>query len=346
MRDIIERAAANNAIRQQRVDQNRAMFGTTPSLGGLANALLSIPEQIDIERTRQVLQPQQQQIDLQDRTTLARAIGGIDPNAYTLPEMKAIRAKQIEAETRAQYNPMGGATDYVIQKLMMDNPKMSYTDALAYLKGGASAGGKMDVENRKTAQFNLPKIESDTSANISLLDNLTNHKGFSDAVGFKGLSSAFGLKEKPVAGSDAAGFNALFNQIKGKQFTSVVNTLKGMGALSDAEGKKLEQSVAAMDTATSEEDFIKARDAYKQTLQTALDLAKQQAGITPSATPDANISPAEKAAQGIPNIDNLSPEEANAYSNQPSNAAPITPTATKNIGGKIYVQHNGKWFEQ
>lgn len=334
MRDIIERASQNDLMRQQRIEQmlgenkiqqariNELNAPTQDPAGSFAGALFGAFKQNALDERTAAMQPEIQAMNAQRQTSLARQIdatGGINPSDFSAEQLQTMRAKQIEEQgkndllaAQADYYRGGGAgaggggTGAIVKEIMQDNPGMSFSDALAYYKGGASAGGKIDVENRKNAQFNLLKIDAETNANIALLDNLTNHKGFSDAVGFKGLSSAYGLKEKPVAGTNAAGFNALFNQIKGKQFTSTVATLKGLGALSDAEGRKLEQAVAAMDTATSEADFVKARDAYKLTLKTALDIAEKQAGVTPN---NPKKSLAEEAAEGIPNLDNMDMSE-------------------------------------
>ncbi len=56
-----------------------------------------------------------------------------------------------------------------------------------------------------------------------------------------GLSKAVGIRSAfpTVPGSDAANFEARLDTFKAQTFLPMVQSLKGMGALSDAEGKKI-----------------------------------------------------------------------------------------------------------
>jgi len=60
-----------------------------------------------------------------------------------------------------------------------------------------------------------------------------------------------------IPGTDAKDFRANLDTFKAQTFVPMVQALKGMGALSDAEGKKLTESVGALDTGVSEEAFVK-----------------------------------------------------------------------------------------
>ncbi|ECT1403433.1 DNA transfer protein, partial [Salmonella enterica subsp. enterica serovar Typhimurium] len=63
-----------------------------------------------------------------------------------------------------------------------------------------------------------------------------------------GLSKAVGIRSAfpTVPGSDAANFEARLDTFKAQTFLPMVQSLKGMGALSDAEGKKLSDAVGAL----------------------------------------------------------------------------------------------------
>lgn len=99
------------------------------------------------------------------------------------------------------------------------------------------------------------------------------HPGFSSAVGAKGASSLFGVLKSPMAGSDAADFNALKDQITGQAFLEARQQLKGSGAITDFEGKKAEGAVTRMSNAQSEGSFIEAAKEFRTVLQTAKDRA-------------------------------------------------------------------------
>lgn len=61
-----------------------------------------------------------------------------------------------------------------------------------------------------------------------------------------------------IPGTDAKGFSANLATFKAQTFVPMVSALKGMGALSDAEGKKLSESVGALDPSMSEEEFARS----------------------------------------------------------------------------------------
>lgn len=74
------------------------------------------------------------------------------------------------------------------------------------------------------------------------------HPGRQMATGVSSFMSA-------VPGTDARGFKANLDTFKAQTFVPMVSALKGMGALSDAEGKKLSESVGALDPGMSEGEF-------------------------------------------------------------------------------------------
>ena len=85
-------------------------------------------------------------------------------------------------------------------------------------------------------------------------NNVLNHPGLSARVGVKGLTGGL-LGGWVVPGTDAANFEAQLTTFKAKTFLPMVQSLKGMGALSDAEGKKLTDAVGALDINQGEEAF-------------------------------------------------------------------------------------------
>jgi len=95
MREAIERSAANNALRQKRLDQSRA--GISNSGGRALFNLLSVGRQRDINRERSDLEPQLAELETQRQSSMANVIAqsGASPEQQaafaTLP-----RAKQEE----------------------------------------------------------------------------------------------------------------------------------------------------------------------------------------------------------------------------------------------------------
>jgi hypothetical protein len=74
-------------------------------------------------------------------------------------------------------------------------------------------------------------------------------------VGVKGLTGHF-----PIGGTDAADFKAKLDTFRSKLFIPMVSKLKGMGQLSDAEGKKLTQAAGALDERMPEKSFKQSLD--------------------------------------------------------------------------------------
>lgn len=118
------------------------------------------------------------------------------------------------------------------------------------------------AEQDKVSAANDAVASSDEG--INLINQIENHPGFSSYVGAKGVSSAFGLKDQPIAGAEAAGVASLIDTLGSQQFLNAVQSMKGMGALSDAEGKKLSSAISSLDPNMSESDFKKSLATIKR----------------------------------------------------------------------------------
>lgn len=83
--------------------------------------------------------------------------------------------------------------------------------------------------------------------------NLAKHPGFTNLFG-----SNVGLSSTWFSGSDASGAKAIYDQIKGKLFLDGISQMKGMGALSDAEGAKVTAAASSLSNLQSESDAKKS----------------------------------------------------------------------------------------
>lgn len=118
---------------------------------------------------------------------------------------------------------------------------------------------------------------------ISSLNRLKKHPGLSVAVGasIQPPIPFYG----DVPGTDKADFNAELDTFKSQTFLPMVQNLKGMGALSDAEGKKLTDAVGALNTNMSEK-------AFKESLlriEADLNKAKKRIGVNKTSNTQSNI---------------------------------------------------------
>ncbi|EMO0757142.1 phage DNA ejection protein [Salmonella enterica] len=93
-----------------------------------------------------------------------------------------------------------------------------------------------------------------------------------------GLSKAVGIRSAfpTVPGSDAANFEARLDTFKAQTFLPMVQSLKRMGALSDAEGKKLSDAVGALSPKMSEKAFRDSIGKIRNQLESKLSTVKKQ----------------------------------------------------------------------
>lgn len=97
---------------------------------------------------------------------------------------------------------------------------------------------------------------------LGTLDRLGTHPGLARSVGAVGAFPT-------MPGSDSANFQAELNTFQSQAFLPMVAQLKGMGALSDAEGKKLTAAVGALDPKMGEQAFRDSVARIKADMQAA-----------------------------------------------------------------------------
>lgn len=126
------------------------------------------------------------------------------------------------------------------------------------------------IEDKKMKQqesLNKQQAAADSSVAtfdqaIGSADRLLKHPGLGNAVGIRSLAPT-------LPGSDAANFEAELDTLKAQTFLPQVAALKGAGALSDAEGKKLSDSIGALSVKMSKPAFEASLNRVKQTLENA-----------------------------------------------------------------------------
>jgi hypothetical protein len=86
---------------------------------------------------------------------------------------------------------------------------------------------------------------SQVNSTLETIDRVRNHPGLESSAGvFAGLPT--------FSGTDAADFEAQLETLQSQQFLSAVSQMKGMGALSENEGKKLASSIGALNISMSD----------------------------------------------------------------------------------------------
>lgn len=142
---------------------------------------------------------------------------------------------------------------------------------------------KLDQDQADIAEMANKDIATfDTTLNT--VDQLVNHEGLDAAVGG---SSIF----PTIAGSKAADFEAKLEQLKGQQFLTEVTKMKGMGALSENEGKKIAAAAGALDLSMSEEAFRKELEYIQETMAKARNKIAGKIGSNEDSSPALELSP-------------------------------------------------------
>ena len=129
------------------------------------------------------------------------------------------------------------------------------------------------AQAQQKAASELPDFEAKAKQTLSVVDQLLKHPGFSDVVG-----ATWRPGMRFVQGSDAAGADALFNQVKGQQFLQAFESLKGGGQITEVEGKKATDAISRMSRSQSEADFREAAKEFMDVVQGGLDRAYQKSG--------------------------------------------------------------------
>jgi hypothetical protein len=183
------------------------------------------------------------------------------------------RLKQMELDFRAQYANLGGN--------MNDLKRQILEQQLGDLKGKAA-------ERESAAQSqSMGRVAAFDSA-LDTLDIIAKHPGKKDVVG-----ALTGGVMSIVPGTNAAGFASQLETFKAQTFIPQVAALKGMGALSDAEGKKLTAAVGALDTKMKPTEF----DASLNRIKSDLEAAKQRAAKMPGMSTGNAFNSVEEATR-------------------------------------------------
>ena len=117
------------------------------------------------------------------------------------------------------------------------------------------------------------------------IDSLRNHPG---RLGGTGGSSWIGS----IPGTDAKEFQIEVERLKSGAFMTAIEQLRGMGALSNAEGQTATAAVAALDPSGTEEGFLKRLAEYEEIVKRGRDRAAKRI----KAPEDGSLPPAPPAA--------------------------------------------------
>lgn len=137
----------------------------------------------------------------------------------------------------------------------------------------------------------LPQALATAQQGIKTIEELKAHPGLDHSVG------AWSVVPN-IPGTAGADFNAKANQLKGQTFLQAYQTLRGSGAITDIEGKKGEDAIAALDRAQSKAAYVKALNDLKTVIEGGMLRAKAKAAGTTAAAPGEAAT--NRTASGVP----------------------------------------------
>lgn len=223
-----EEKKAAQAFMAQQNEENRAVRRE----GIDANALTRV------EQMKNTMQLTQMQID-------ARTQAGQDANA--LKKQLADQAadlKKLELQTKRETLQQGKTPA---------GYRMTPDGNLEAIPGGPADTKLQGVLNQDTAMLQNSNSSFDRLATTA--NEILNHPGLTGITGLRG-------KVYDVPGTDAANARALLNTLKSQVAFGVLQEMRNnsktggaLGAVSDAEGKRLENNLAALDTTQGIDQF-------------------------------------------------------------------------------------------
>lgn len=195
--------------------------------------------------------------------------------------------KPIQLGEGQSFAPPTRTIDAGTETLMVDQagnvisrtPKNNRTAASETAAGG--------VEGRVTTERELsaPRDFQAAQNAIDILDQIEKHPGLDLGTGATSLGNR-------IPGTPGYDFQNLVEQAKSGAFLSAIEQLRGLGALSNAEGGAATAATNRMDTATTKEGFLAAVRDYRKIIQQGADRAKNNmkapedsAATSPTTTP-------------------------------------------------------------
>jgi hypothetical protein len=120
---------------------------------------------------------------------------------------------------------------------------------------GKAEEAKVVARIQTEKKLNAPAQLANLSIFSSSLTQLKNHPGFTNAFGLGGAALS------KISGSAAAGAKAKLDQVDAQSFLATIPQMKGLGALSDAEGSRVTRALTSLSQELSPEEARNEIDA-------------------------------------------------------------------------------------
>lgn len=185
-------------------------------------------------------------------------LGGVQQSQRTNPYTGELQVLNQQARSASPDSMLSAQTSTANNQATVTNSRqnaqMADTRAREFNDTKVEENRLKREQKQDTADMTKAGQVASFDTMLGTLDRLGSHPGLARSVGM--------MSKFPTApGSDSANFQAELESFKSQAFVPMVAQLKGMGALSDAEGRKLTQAVGALDPNMGEKAF---RDSVKR----------------------------------------------------------------------------------
>jgi len=153
------------------------------------------------------------------------------------------------------------------------------------LIAAAKAAGKEIGEDQAVAERELPKVIQEANKSLDVIDQMIGNedKGIPQHPGFESVVGAtWAPGQRFIPGTEAANFQALFDQMTGAAFLTAFETLKGGGQITEVEGNKATTAIERMRISQSESAFVKAAMEFRQIIRNGVARAEKRARVVDS----------------------------------------------------------------
>lgn len=202
---------------------------------------------------------------------------GEDGNAIQtkMPDGVRLSKEPIKIDAGTHYIILDPITRQPVGQIQKDVAGEAEQKVLGENAGKREAAAPADIQTAQNA--------------LDLITKIDNHPGIDRGTGATSLANS-------VPGTLGYDFQNLVNQAKSGAFLSAIQQMRGMGSLSDTEGRTATAAVTRMDTATSKEAFLSAVRDYRNIIEQGMRKARSNLGG--QADPTAPKTPAMGEVRG------------------------------------------------
>jgi hypothetical protein len=191
--------------------------------------------------------------------SIAKALG-IKPGD-TIPNTPEAIQKTADAITRFERGPDSGKPT----ERVSTQPKTSIVSA--------TESEKVRGKNLAETEFNQGKLESGADNMLFIIEDIRTHPGFKSVVGVPDILT--GIIKPP--GTDSRGAVAKMKQLNGALFLQAYETLKGGGHITEIEGQKATEAMAALnDPYVKEKEYLRNLQILENTIKRGINRQRQK----------------------------------------------------------------------